>query len=1200
MLQIRNICKQYKTGGLVQKALDGVSLNLRENEFVAILGPSGSGKTTLLNIIGGLDRYDSGDLIINGISTKKYKDRDWDSYRNHTIGFVFQSYNLIPHQTVLANVELSLTISGISRKERRRRAVEALREVGLGEQLHKKPSQMSGGQMQRVAIARALVNDPDILLADEPTGALDSDTSIQVMELLKEVAKDRLVVMVTHNPELAEAYATRIVTLRDGRIRADSMPYEMDEETLEEPRYKNMGKASMSFRTALSLSFNNLRTKKGRTLLTSFAGSIGIIGIALILSLSTGVNAYIQSVEEDTLSEYPLQITSTGMDLSAMMTGGNLRTEVKDGEVGVTEMVTTMFSTMDANDLGSLKAYFDSGKSGIEPYTKSIEYSYNVSPQIYRLEEDGVRQVNPDQSFSAMGLGSGESGNSLMSMVMSTDVFFEMPQNPDLYRDQYQVVAGHWPQNYSECVLVLTSRGTVSDYMLYTLGLRDADELDTMIRQFMNEEKVDIPQDIQPYDYDEILGITFSLVNSSDYYQYDSEYQVWVDKTDDSAYMKKLVENGETLSIVGIVQPAEGAEIAMLNTGIGYTAELTDHVIQAAADSQIVQEQLKQKTINVFTGEEFGAESEESRFDMSTLFTVDEEALAEAFQVDESKFQMDLSGLSGMSVDTSALAGAFSLDMGETDLTDLIDLEELFPELAQEYLPEMQEISERVDLTFSPEETQAMFQNLIQGFQESLAGNPEFNVAGLATGFSDYLATEDAANRLAAGVQELLRTSVQVDVPYTQVLGMAGELLDGYRKYAEANKIEETTAASLLGYFQSPQVQRNLLDRGEALIRDSITVNVTPEQIQTQIIQSLLEGYQEYLQANAIPDASQIAAAFLEYLQSQDGQQRLYESVAASIDLEGAEKEFSALFEDMGGTIREEVRGQISAKMNGVMSQMSSRVESAIRQIVSQIGSGMASAIQEAMGQMGENMENAVSIDGDAFMEAIQMNMTEEELSELLLSLMSDSDAGYDNNLRTLGYADPDQPGGIDIYPLNFEGKEEILNILDNYNRQMEDSGQEEKQITYTDLVGTLMSSVTDIIDVISYVLIAFVAISLVVSSIMIGVITYISVLERRKEIGILRAIGASKHNVSQVFNAETFIIGLCAGLLGIGITLLLLIPGNSLIHSIAGRSDINAILPAVPAVILVALSVVLTLIGGLIPSRKAAKSDPVAALRSE
>ena len=549
MLQIQHVCKEYRTGKLVQKALDDVSLNLRDNEFVAILGPSGSGKTTLLNIIGGLDRYDSGDLIINGISTKKYKDRDWDSYRNHTIGFVFQSYNLIPHQTVLANVELALTISGIGKAERRKRAIKALEEVGLGEQLHKKPNQMSGGQMQRVAIARALVNDPDILLADEPTGALDSDTSVQVMDLLREVARDRLVVMVTHNPELAQEYATRIVNLRDGKIRSDTDPFLLDQETEEPPQHKNMGKSSMSFLTALSLSFNNLRTKKARTLLTSFAGSIGIIGISLILALSTGVNDYIQNVEEETLSEYPLEIQSTGVDFSSMLSGDTAGGEEAEesGDINVINMVTDMFSTMDSNDLESLKKYLDSGDSGIEEYTNAVEYSYDVVPQIYLQEEENVRQVNPDSSFESLGFGSSSSSSSMMSSMMSTDVFYEMPENTNLYIDQYDVKAGRWPENYNECVLVLTSGGSISDFMLYTMGLRDSVELDDMIRQFINEEDVEVPENMGTYTYEDILGITFKLVNSADYYEYDGQYQVWRDKTDDQEYMKSLVDQGEDL-----------------------------------------------------------------------------------------------------------------------------------------------------------------------------------------------------------------------------------------------------------------------------------------------------------------------------------------------------------------------------------------------------------------------------------------------------------------------------------------------------------------------------------------------------------------------------------------------------------------------------------------------------------------------------
>lgn len=562
MLQIQKITKEYITGDLHQIALNGISLNLRDNEFVAILGPSGSGKTTLLNIIGGLDRYDSGDLIINGISTKRYKDRDWDSYRNHTIGFVFQSYNLIPHQTVLANVELALTISGISKNERRKRAIDALKEVGLGEHLHKRPNQMSGGQMQRVAIARALVNDPDILLADEPTGALDSETSVQVMELLKEVARDRLVVMVTHNPELAEAYATRIVELRDGIIRSDSNPYEVSSDKLEVPRHENMGKSSMSFLTSLLLSFNNLRTKKARTILTSFAGSIGIIGIALILSLSNGVNQYIQSIEEETLSEYPLQIQSTGFDITSMMTDTqpNQNNEEKDDtKIHVSQMITNMFSKIGSNDLTSLKKYLDSGKSNIKENTNSIEYTYNVAPQIYSTNTDLIRQVNPDKSFSSLGLGSSANSNSLMSSMMSTDVFYQMPSNTSLYEDQYDIKAGNWPKNYNECVLVLTKNGNINDFMLYTLGLRDYSELDKMIEQFSKEETVNVPTDIKSYSYKDILGTEFKLVNASDYYQYDSKYNVYKDKTDDENYMKNLIQNGENIKIVGIVQPKDSA-----------------------------------------------------------------------------------------------------------------------------------------------------------------------------------------------------------------------------------------------------------------------------------------------------------------------------------------------------------------------------------------------------------------------------------------------------------------------------------------------------------------------------------------------------------------------------------------------------------------------------------------------------------------
>ena len=1023
MLQIKNICKQYKTGNLIQKALDGVSLNLRDNEFVAILGPSGSGKTTLLNIIGGLDRYDSGDLIINGISTKKYKDRDWDSYRNHTIGFVFQSYNLIPHQTVLANVELALTISGVSKAERRKRAKRALEQVGLGDQGHKKPNQMSGGQMQRVAIARALVNDPDILLADEPTGALDSETSIQVMNLLKEVAKDRLVVMVTHNPELAYEYATRIVELKDGVIRSDSNPFNVDNKTLKVPQHKNMGKSSMSLKTSLSLSFNNLKTKKARTILTSFAGSIGIIGIALILSLSNGINQYIQSIEEETLSEYPLQIQSTGFDITSMMdTQSSDDSTKEDGEVQVFQMLTNIFSRVGSNDLTSLKVYLDSNKGDLSKYTKSVEYTYNVVPQIYSANTESIRQVNPDRSFAALGLGASSTSNSTMSSMMSTNVFYQMPQNTDLYQEQYDVKAGRWPKKYNECVLVLNNNGKISDFMLYTLGLRDYSELDTMIQQFSQEEKVTVPDNSQSYSYDDIIGINFKLVNPSDCYQYDANYNIYRDKTDDQAYMKQLIDNGENLEIVGIVQPSDGANVTMLQSGIGYLPSLSDHVINQAQSSEIVQKQLATRDIDVFTGKRFD-DPESSSLDMNSLFTVDSETLQSAFTFDQSKISMDMS-----SVDFSQLS---------------------------------------IDPSLLP--------------------------------------------------------SLDVD--------------------------------SLLG---------------------DIKFELTTDQI-NQISQKIMTQFQQYLKDNNLTDSSKMDEYFRAYLQSDAAKNLIQSEMTALIQENGMAEQFAA---------------NLQSQMQTMMAQYSEVIANSLKQ-------QLTTVMADQMDNFSSQFQDAISIDTSKFASAIKVNMSEEELSELMLSLMSEDSSSYENNLQKLGYASKDEPSGINIYPLDFESKQEVINVLDQYNENVE-KVDEDKVITYTDYVGTLMSSVTDIINVISYVLIAFVAISLVVSSIMIGVITYISVLERKKEIGILRAIGASKRNISQVFNAETFIIGLFAGVLGIVITLLLLIPGNMIIHDIAGSQDVSAILPVTGAVVLIILSVVLTLIGGLIPAKKAALEDPVTALRTE
>ncbi len=1189
MLQIQHIHKEYRTGKLVQKALDDVSLNLRDNEFVAILGPSGSGKTTLLNIIGGLDRYDSGDLIINSISTKKYKDRDWDSYRNHTIGFVFQSYNLIPHQTVLANVELALTISGIGKSERRQRAVKALEEVGLGEQIHKKPNQMSGGQMQRVAIARALVNDPDILLADEPTGALDSDTSVQVMDLLREVARDRLVVMVTHNPELAQQYATRIVNLKDGRIQSDTDSFLMDEKEQEQPEHKNMGKSSMSFLTALSLSFNNLRTKKARTLLTSFAGSIGIIGISLILALSTGVNDYIQNVEEETLSEYPLQIQSTGVDLTSMLsadTGGGAE-EKESGEINVIQMVTDMFSTMDSNDLGALKKYLDSGDSGMEAYTNAVEYSYDIVPQIYRQEEDGIRQVNPDKSFEALGFGSSTSSSSMMSSMMSTDVFYEMPENEDLYVDQYDIRAGRWPESYNECVLILTSGGSISDFMLYTLGLRDSLELDDMIRAFINEETVEVPEDMGTYDYKDMLGITFRLVNSSDYYQYDQQYQIWRDKTEDQEYMKKLVEDGEALTIVGVVQPSEDANGALLTAGIGYPASLTRHVAEQAKDSRIVQEQQQDHTINVFTKEPFGEDSSQEDFDMDSLVSVDENAIQNAFQFDENALTEGISG----SFDFSGMEG---IDPGTLDLSGMLDLGSISMDLPQMPQMNLEELMGSLNIQVTVQDLESMIGGLLEGYQAFAQDNPQADYSRLGESFLDYLYTEEAGTILCDSVKDIMAENGTITVSTEQIQAMFREILIGYEGYAaqmgytDPDRFEEY----LLEYLQTEEALAILESWGEQIFETNEEVWVTQEQLET-LAGNLAAGYQIYAEENGLPDPARIDEYFMEYLNTEDARTRLTEGLSGMIDT---------------GSLREQITWSVESYMQEMMVSYSealsqtlqTQITAAMEQMMGQISSAMEAAMAQALAQIGQNLQNAMHIDAEAFANAFTVNMDGEELAELFMSMGSTQDATYEGNLKSLGYVDFAVPSGIDIYPKDFESKESVVEILDAYNSRMEAAGKEEQVITYTDVVGTLMSSVTDIIDIISYVLIAFVAISLIVSSIMIGVITYISVLERKKEIGILRAIGASKGNISQVFNAETFIIGLCAGLLGILITLLLLIPGNALIHHLAGTENINAVLRPQYGLVLIALSVILTLIGGLIPSKKAAKSDPVTALRTE
>ena len=1115
MLELRDVRKSYTVADFTQVALDDVSIAFRDSEFVAVLGPSGSGKTTMLNIIGGLDQYDSGDLLIDGISTKQFKDRDWDTYRNNRIGFVFQSYNLIPHQTVLANVELALTLSGVGKAERTRRAVAALTEVGLQDHVKKLPSQLSGGQMQRVAIARALINDPEILLADEPTGALDSQTSVEVMNLLTEVARDRLVIMVTHNPELAEQYANRIVKLRDGVIEGDTKPFVPGTEDARAA--KAARRTSMSFLTALALSFKNLMTKKGRTLMTAFAGSIGIIGIALILSLANGVNDYIRGVEEDTLSMYPLQIQTQGMDLTSMLTSsmgdedeGEAGQSGDGGQSGATgqgpdtsdripevQTVTSMFSSVGSNDLPSLKKYLDADGGGVKEYANSIEYSYDVTPQIFRTgKTDGIRQVNPDNSFAALGMGTGVTTNSMMAQFMSTSVFQKLPEDIDLVKSQYDVVAGDWPSSPDETLVVLMSDGGIPDLMLYAMGLRDSSELDKMVSDMAAGKDVQTPSTKMSVNPAELLNVEFKTVNAADYYVHDDTYNVWTDKSKDKKYVDSLVAKGKPLKVSGVVQAKDGVAVHALNWGIYYEAGLPLKMAQEAQSKPIVKAQLAKRDTDVFTGRTFAEEARNpgggSDFDMSKLIKIDESKIQDAFTFDESKLSLDpsvldLSGLdmSGIHIDTSGLPA-----MDLSSLMDQLDLSSLMSGM------DMSAIVSQVD---------------VQGILAD---------SGITV---DEAKAAQMGAELAAGFDAYCKTAGNSCTPPAEM------------------------AAAFQKYMETPEAQKIVAGAGDLVV-------VPP-----------------------------------------DAQQKITEQLTAQVG-PALQKQFTEQLEKAGPQLAAQLQGALGGYMQQAMTAYTTQIGS---QIETALTNQLGMAMNQIGGQLATNMSSAMSIDEGKFADAFSMGMSEDELSELLTAMMAGGQASYDSNLSRMGYAEPSKPSEISIYPKDFESKEKVIKVLDDYNAQQKAAGDDKKVITYTDLVGTMMSSVTTIINVVSYVLAAFVSISLVVSSIMIGVITYISVLERKKEIGILRSIGASKRDIRRVFNAETLIVGLVAGVIGIGVTVVL-----DAIASAAVLAKFNianvAVLPWQAGVALVAISMFLTFIAGLIPSSAASRKDPVEALRSE
>ena len=1039
MIELKNIHKVYEGAAKVE-ALKGISVNFRQSEFVAILGPSGGGKTTLLNIIGGLDHCTKGDLLIDGRSTKSYNDRDWDTYRNHTIGFVFQNYNLIPHQTVLANVELALTISGVSKTRRKQKAIAALDSVGLHDQINKKPNTLSGGQMQRVAIARALVNDPSVILADEPTGALDSVTGNSIMKILKQVSRERLVVMVTHNPDLANEYASRIIRLEDGQLIDDSNPYEVKEEKTS--TLKNIKHTTMSLLTALNLSLNNLMTKKARTFLTSFAGSIGIIGIALILSLSNGVNGYIKQVQTDTLSSYPLSIRNSSADLSSMVSmmaatreGSGENT---DGTVSETKILNDMFAKIGTNDLARFKTYLEENQDVVDKDVSALQYVYNVTPQIYASDtSDGVLQLNPSDMTSSLG-----------SSVYATSVFQEMTDSTDLLESQFTMVAGNWPKAYNEVVLILTRNGNLTDYTEYSLGLRDQEEFKTMLASVLKGEEVSTPSDTKTYSYDDLLNLNYKVVCSSDYYRYNSEYQIYEDMRDDEAYLKNLVDSGIELKVVGIIQPSDDTKMSTLTSGIGYTSALTSKLMEKASESAIVKAQLANTDVDVFTNrtstEEKNNQSNSS-FDMSDL----------------------------VSIDSTKMASAVGMNIDQTTITNLVS----------------------------------------ESLQKALA-----NVTTDTTPAQKDLTS--LTNTLGTGLlNELI---AEKGDPFILQLTDIDPAVTAYFNKAEVQSQIETVATKY------------------SLKKE----NLSP--IVIQLTKGLLSS-----NIGSIGSAD-VSTKVTDYLSS-----------AAT---KGVIGQFAATLTEANS----------KAQIAGIMTNLSTTL------------------VQDVAGSL--------NVDGDKMASAITFNITEDDLSRIMKTYETSASKEYtsDSNLSSLDYADADKPYGIDLYFKDFDTKEDFQDFIDDYNTQMTKAGDDKYVITYTDVAATVISSVKTIVDTVSYVLIAFVAVSLVVSSIMIGIITYISVLERIKEIGLLRAMGASKRDVGHVFSAETFLIGLGSGIIGVVATILLNYPINLIIRHLTGIPTLTAELPLGSAGILILISVCLTLIAGIIPSSMAANKDPITALRTE
>ena len=1240
MLELREISKSYVTSALTQVALDDVSVTFRDNEFVAILGASGSGKTTMLNVIGGLDHFDSGDLVIDGVSTAHYKDRDWDAYRNARVGFVFQSYNLIPHQSVVANVELALTLSGVSRGQRRRRALAALETVGLAEHSHKRPSQLSGGQMQRVAIARALINDPEIVLADEPTGALDSTTSVQVMDLLQEVARQRLVIMVTHNPELAHQYATRIVELADGRIISDSDPVvgeledadgddgdaegagdgagdggakgagrgaaraareaaALNDDTAQLPiisageqgdgsaaesngaaegdgatenggategdganegtggavgrkesqhrtsrrrtdraakrrgHNKNRADASRPGRrprrvsmgplTALGLSFTNLMTKKGRTAMTSFAGSIGIIGIALVLALASGANNYIITTQERAMASYPLTVERVGMDLTGVLSSSAAgEAAPNDGKIHTASQLSNVTASMKTNDLTSLQSYLKGNGGNINKYVRTIEYNYGINPRIYLPKSSkGPVQVNPDVTFAE-----GSTNFGAFQSMTSTNIFKQLANDRSLYENSYDVVSGRWPTAVNELVVALDSNGRLPERLEYTLGLRDYGQLQNAMAKLRQNEGVKLKNTAATWAPQQILGAKFKLVNVPDLYKYDAKYKVWSARDNDAAALKQIVAAGTDLKIVGIVKPTSSGggfgQSSVLSPGIYYTGALTQQVIAKAAASPIVKQQLADPKRNVFTGKTFEEEAKEHanpQIDLSSLITIDQDKLTAAFKFDPSSINAGLNNLDFSGMDLSGAVGNVQLDLSSLDLSQMpaidlngLDASKLDYSSLQKQFPQLANI----DLA---KVVQAALANgaIKPGGSQALSNILTQVVGGFIPWYAQHGGDDD---------------------------GGGGSGTPGQ---ADPAKI----AAAVTKYLQTEQVQK--------------------------LLAPIFSG-------DTIIDRAKLTANLTQALGNDPAVQQIAENVSA----------------DLASQISSKVANALSSTVTTALSKaVGQLLQSSLNQLMTTLQTQLTAQVQNAMGQIMGNLSSAMQVDANKLKEAFKFNMKPEEIAALLTQLLNPNATTARANLLTLGYARADQPERIDIYPKSFADKDQVKSILANYNAEAKAAKQTGKVIVYSDLVGMLMSSITNIINIVTALLVAFVSISLVVSSIMIGIITFISVLERRKEIGILRSIGASKADIRRVFNAETLIVGALAGLLGVGVSVLVTIPANIYVADRFGVQDI-ATLPVAAGVILVVISMGLTFLAGLLPASKAAREDPVEALRGE